>query len=191
MRREAAEPAAVRSSLTGAAAVTPAGERPASSSSASSASSSSSAWTGRPAAPRAVLLVATAAYLAFIGWVTLGPQPYDPSAATVLDRVLALLQGAPVTSWITFDIVEFTANIALFVPLGVLLVLVLGSRSRWLALALSVALTCGIELAQGAWLPTRVSDLRDVVANSAGAALGIVLLLADRRFRGGRERMDR
>jgi VanZ family protein len=45
-----------------------------------------------------------------------------------------------------------------------------------------VALTCGIELAQGAWLPTRVSDPRDVVANSAGAAIGIALLLAGRRL---------
>jgi VanZ like family len=101
----------------------------------------------RRSASRTVLGAATVAYLAFIGWITLGPQPYDPSAATVLDHVLALLRGTPVTSWVTF------------------------------------ALTCAIELAQGAWLPTRVSDFRDVVANSAGAALGIALILAAARLR--------
>jgi len=130
---------------------------------------------------RPAIAVATAAYLAFIAWVTLGPQPYDPSTAGLLDRVLALLQSTPATAWMTFDVVEFTANIVLFLPLGALLVLLLGARRWWVALALAVALTCGIELAQGAWLPTRVSDPRDVVANSTGAALGIALVLAGRR----------
>jgi glycopeptide antibiotics resistance protein len=133
--------------------------------------------------PRALLAAATAAYLAFIAWLTLGPEPYDPAAAGLLDRVLAFVQGIPLTAWVTFDLVEFTANIALFVPLGALLVLLLGVRRRWLVLAIAVALTCGIELAQGAWLPTRVSDPRDVVANSAGAALGIALVLTIRRLR--------
>jgi glycopeptide antibiotics resistance protein len=145
----------------------------------------------RPVA-RPLLAAAIAAYLAFIGWLTLGPQPYDPSAVTVLDRVLALLRSSPVTAWITFDVVEFSANVALFVPLAALLVLLLGLRRRWLVLALSVALTCAIELAQGAWLPTRVSDPRDVLANSAGAALGIALVLTARLLlpRGAGRRVD-
>jgi glycopeptide antibiotics resistance protein len=136
------------------------------------------------AVPRPVLAAATAAYLAFIAWITLGPQPYDPSAAGLLDHVLALLRRTPATAWLTFDVVEFTANVALFVPLGVLLLLLLGVPRRWVVLALAVALTCGIELAQGAWLPTRVSDPRDVAANSGGAALGIALVLAGRRLLG-------
>ena len=148
---------------------------------------SPSARRRRPFA-RYLLAGATAAYLGFIGWLTLGPQPYDPSAVSVLDRVLELLQRSPVTAWISFDVVEFSANVALFVPLAALLVLLLGPRRRWLVLALSVALTCAIELAQGAWLPTRVSDPRDVLANSAGAALGVALVLSARRLpaRGGR-----
>jgi len=130
---------------------------------------------------RAVLAGATVAYLGFVAWLTLTPQPYDPDAIPLLDRVLALLQGFPPTAWITFEVVEFSANVALFVPLAVLLLLLLGPRRRWLVLALAVVLTCSIELAQAAWLPTRVSDPRDVVANTAGAALGIALVLAARR----------
>lgn len=132
---------------------------------------------------RTALAVATVAYLGFVACLTLTPQPYDPAAVPLLDRVLALLQGFPPTAWITFDVVEFSANVALFVPLAVLLLLLLGRRRRWLVLALAVALTCSIELAQAAWLPTRVSDPRDVVANTAGAALGVALVLAARRVR--------
>ena len=140
-------------------------------------------------AARVVVAAATVAYLALVAWITLGPAPYDPAAASLLDRALALLQSVPATAWVTFDLVEFTANIALFVPLGVLFLLLFGGRRWWAALALAVALTCAIELAQGAWLPTRVSDPRDVVANSTGAALGTALVLAGRAlagaFRGG------
>ncbi len=132
---------------------------------------------------RTALAVVTVAYLGFVAWLTLTPQPYDPAAVPLLDRVLALLQGFPPTAWITFDVVEFSANVALFVPLAVLLLLLLGPRRRWPVLALAVVLTCSIELAQAAWLPTRVSDPRDVVANTAGAALGIALVLAARRVR--------
>ena len=132
---------------------------------------------------RLALAGVTAAYLCFLAWLTLTPQPYDPAAVPLLDRVLALLQGFPPTRWMTFDVVEFSANVALFVPLAVLLLLLLGAHHRRLVLAVAVALTCSIELAQAAWLPTRVSDPRDVVANTAGAALGIALVLAARRVR--------
>ena len=128
---------------------------------------------------RALLAVCTAIYLAFVGWVTLGPQPLNETNSGWLTSLLAALAGSPATAWITYSLVEFLANIAMFVPIGCLFLLVQeGTRRRWwLALLLGIALTCGIEFTQQ-FLPTRVPDVRDIVANSLGAALGIGVGLA-------------
>lgn len=126
---------------------------------------------------RAALTVGTALYLAFVGWVTLGPQPLDATGAGWLKTLIGGFADNPTTAWITYDLVEFSANVAMFVPLGCLSVLLLGGRRWWLALAFGILLTCFIEFTQQ-FVPTRVPDLRDIVANSLGAALGIVVVLA-------------
>ena len=126
---------------------------------------------------RAVLTVSTALYLAFVGWVTLGRQPLDDTSTGWLKTLIASFADNPATAWITYDLVEFTANVAMFVPLGCLFVLLLGARRWWLALLFGILLTCFIEFTQQ-FVPTRVPDLRDIVANSLGAALGIGVVLA-------------
>ena len=131
---------------------------------------------------RAVLTVGTALYLAFVGWVTLGPQPLDDTNNGWLTTLLGGFADNPATAWITYDLVEFTANVAMFVPLGCLFVLLLGGRRWWLALVFGILLTCFIEFTQQ-FLPTRVPDVRDVFANSLGTALGICVGLMICRIR--------
>ncbi|MBN9612937.1 MAG: VanZ family protein, partial [Actinobacteria bacterium] len=83
---------------------------------------------------------------------------------------------------LTYRFIEFAANIVLFVPVGVLVPLAIGSlRPRVLLLAVLVgfAVSFGIEFAQTA-IPGRVSDPRDVLSNTLGAAAGVVLLLLAR-----------
>lgn len=113
--------------------------------------------------------------------MTLRPQPYGPETAGVLRRLLDALSGWPPTAWVTFDLVEFSANVVMFVPLG-LLVVAWGGRP-WHGILIAVVLSSAIELAQGAFLPTRVADVRDVVANTGGAALGVVVALTIVRAR--------
>lgn len=113
--------------------------------------------------------------------MTLRPEPYGPETAGVLRRFLDLLSGWPPTAWVTFDLVEFSANVVMFAPLG-LLVVAWGGRP-WHGILIAVVLSSGIELAQGAFLPTRVADVRDVIANTGGAALGVVAALAIVRAR--------
>jgi len=126
----------------------------------------------------------TAAYLALVGWVTLGPQPVTPDADGWLWRILTVLGRHELTGWITYSRLEFMANIAMFLPIGLFLLLLLGRRFWPLAIVLCCALTVGIETAQ-LFIPTRVSDVRDLIANSAGGALGVlvglVLTLSSRR----------
>ena len=119
-----------------------------------------------------VLAPLTVGYLAIVGWITLGPQPLDDRGVGLLRAVLGILARHDLTSWITYDVVESAANVAMFVPIGLLFLLLLGRTSWWLALLAGVALTCAIEFTQ-LFLPGRYSDPRDIVMNSLGALVGI------------------
>lgn len=126
------------------------------------------------------LSLLTFAYLGFVGLVTLTPASEQPDYSALAERVLARLERypdlAPVTARLSVERVEFLANVGLFVPVGVFVLLLFGSRLWWVAVAGSVALTVAIETAQRS-IPGRVSDPRDVVANSAGAVIGVALAL--------------
>ncbi|MET4640121.1 glycopeptide antibiotics resistance protein [Mycetocola sp. 2940] len=131
-----------------------------------------------------VLGLFTLAYLAFVGWITLGPQPFDDNPNGLLFRALGFFGRHEATDWITYTGLEFTANIGMFLPIGLFLVLLFGRRLWWLAMSLGFGLTVAIETAQ-IFLPTRVSDPRDVVANTCGAVLGVLvgLVLTARKAR--------
>lgn len=68
---------------------------------------------------------------------------------------------------------ELLANVVLFVPIGVLLSVLLGRPL--LAVALGVLASMLIELAQQAFLPTRVATFADVWHNGLGALAGALV----------------
>ena len=127
------------------------------------------------AAPRRRLLVlATGLAVAGIGGLTLAPargwttltlQP-DPLAAV---RTALAPSLADLGAWAVAD---GPANVALFVPFGLCLGLLL--RRPGAAFLAGVALTVLVESYQAA-TGTRVGAFADVVANSLGALLGAVL----------------
>ncbi|KQR23604.1 VanZ family protein [Microbacterium sp. Leaf151] len=104
-------------------------------------------------------------------WMTLRPTLVDPQVESVIWRLVRVLQSVPGLGWVTYDGVEFTANVAMFVPLGAL---ILVWRGRWWHGILGgLVLSAGIETWQLLFLPTRVADVRDLVANTLGAAIGV------------------
>ncbi|MCX7521279.1 VanZ family protein [Microbacterium sp. STN6] len=119
-----------------------------------------------------VLALITVAYLAFVGWLTLGPQPVDTAHDSWLWQLLRVLQQYDATSWITYSRLEFGANMAMFFPVGLFFLLLLGRRYWWLSIFLAFALTAGIESAQLS-IPGRVLDVRDIISNTTGGALGV------------------
>lgn len=125
-----------------------------------------------------VLSLLTLAYLGFVALVTLTPASDQPDYSALAARILARLERypdlAPLTSRLSVERVEFLANIGLFVPLGVFLLLLVGTRLWFVALAAGIVLTSMIENIQRS-VPGRVSDPRDVAANSIGMAIGLVL----------------
>ncbi len=122
------------------------------------------------------LLVATTAYLGFVLWLTLTPAPFDSTTSTGILRLVQLFSRHESTAWITFSVLERGANVALFVPVGGLFLLLSGHRWWPLALLAGVLLSAGIEFVQGTYLPTRVADVADVVMNSIGTLIGIVIV---------------
>jgi glycopeptide antibiotics resistance protein len=123
-----------------------------------------------------ILSVVTIGYLALVGWITLSPLD-TPSQFGILWRLAEFFEGHAATDWLTFARLEFAANVAMFVPVGLFLVLLLGRRQWWLAIGLGLALTAAIEFAQQ-FIANRVSDPRDLVANGIGAIVGTLLALA-------------
>jgi glycopeptide antibiotics resistance protein len=118
----------------------------------------------------------TGGYLAFVAWLTLTPGADAGRVTSLARRALEAFHQQGLLESIDIVRLEFLANIAMFVPVGVFLLLLFGSRLWWLALTASVLLTGLIETAQMG-IPGRVPDGRDLVANTLGALIGIVIAL--------------
>lgn len=134
----------------------------------------------RRSLPFAVL---AAAYLAVVGLVTLGPTLWRTRPARGDYDVLSPATWLDPDTWVRIGSGEFVANVLLFVPLGLLLRLALVRASWVMPLVLSAAVSVAIEVVQMG--TARVSDPRDVVANTLGALAGVVLgsvILAVRRL---------
>lgn len=146
-----------------------------------------------PPPPRsyARLWVSTAllvVYTAFVLLVTMWPTPQDLEFDSIASRVLRALHNLGVPEWFGYDKLEFTANIGMFVPLGFLLGLVLARKAWWVAVFLLPAFSGGIEFMQGIALEERVSTLLDVLANTLGGYLGLVLAMIIRAMIHARDR---
>ncbi|MFC0220904.1 VanZ family protein [Nocardioides zeicaulis] len=126
------------------------------------------------------LSLLTILYLGFVGLVTLTPGSGQPDYYGLAGRILARLERYPdldpLTSRLSLERIEFLANVGLFVPLGVFLLLLVGSRLWLVAIAAGIVLTSMIETVQRD-IPGRVSDPRDVAANSIGMFAGVALAL--------------
>lgn len=130
-----------------------------------------------------LLPVATLAWLAVIALITLTPAPYpagEPS--TLILAIIATIASTPLTGWFDFAVAEFTANVLLFVPLGALVAAQLPPRRRLLAALIGLGVSVVIETAQLLWLPTRVSDVQDLVSNGSGSLLGALLTILLTRY---------
>ena len=134
--------------------------------------------TGR-ARTRTLLLFVV--YLLGLARVTLWPQLGDDDGFDLVHTILTWLDSLGIG--LTYSVSEFVANIALFVPFGVLVSLLLPRRPAWTVIALGLATSVAIELAQLLFLPHRVSDVRDLVANTLGTAVGVAVVLASSRTR--------
>jgi glycopeptide antibiotics resistance protein len=126
------------------------------------------------------LLLVYAAVVAFLVFYPSGV--HATSSVAAMSRLLAQA-GAP--SWLGGHVVEFLANIAMFLPLGALGA-VLTRRWDWrLWLLVGLSASSLIELVQLLVLSERSAAFSDIVANTVGAVVGAVAAAAVRRLASG------
>ena len=129
--------------------------------------------------PLILLAVTTLSILA----VTLWPNPDSGDGRPLARVIVEWLHTAGMPTVITFEAVEFSANIVMFVPFGLFLAL---SLPRWMwpwTIVLGLAFTLLIEVVQSIFLPERFASVSDLIANTAGALIGGGISLLGRRRR--------
>lgn len=125
------------------------------------------------------------ALMAILFW----PSPVDKPIGGTLSHLLQWLYSHGVPRWlVNYRLIEFTANIALFIPFGVIVALRLPRRRWMLTVVIAAAVSSAVELAQGVFLPARFPALSDIIANTAGGFIGALLVLFVWSLRRGRLR---
>lgn len=113
-------------------------------------------------------------FLARLALLTLTPRRVEEAMPNLLDLVLSVAHRLGWES-LDFTLLEIVANVLVFVPIGILSFLVVPRRWWPIAIMLGPALSLSIEGAQRVALPHRAATVTDVVANSGGALIGVVL----------------
>jgi len=120
---------------------------------------------------RSISTVLLAAYTALLLLITLGPIPQRLVGSEAPYGVLSLDLWFEASTWEAGRLYEFVLNVLIFVPWGILALAAFGDRLWPLAALAGVALTMSIEIVQ---IPLpRISDPRDLVANTLGILIGI------------------
>jgi glycopeptide antibiotics resistance protein len=123
---------------------------------------------------RATLLLASVAALVLV--VLLAPHHTDlPIAWLSGSHLLGNAANGGTPLWWAL---ENVSNVALFLPLGLVLAVRIRPVRAW-ALATVVSACC--ETAQ-LWIPSRHASVLDVAMNSIGAALGVGIVMVHRRL---------
>lgn len=120
-------------------------------------------WTWRQ--PRAWLIC----YLVAVTLVALWPAPVDSGAGRLLRAITRVFP------FLTYMRIEFGSNVLLFVPLGVLLALLVKTR-RYLVVPMAMVSSAAIEVTQAVFLSARTASPLDVLANTLGACVGLLLV---------------
>lgn len=118
-----------------------------------------------------------ALYGVIVALVVFWPTPVDRDYQGAISRLLSVLHRYGLPDWFGYRALEFSANVAMFVPLGFLVFFVLPRSRWWLALVICPAVSVIIEATQGLLLAQRFATLSDVASNSVGAVVGVVLAL--------------
>lgn len=147
---------------------------------------------------RELLLLVFVAYVGVLGAATLSPSHsarYDADTSVGLDlqpSLRSLTCSTPNLARAStargFCIRNAGGNVALFFPLGFLIPFVWPRLGFWRALEISISVSVGIELVQyfsHSWMH-RSADVNDVILNTVGATIGLVLAYALRAMRGER-----
>ncbi len=109
--------------------------------------------------------------------ITLWPNHLFMRAKPRVVRGLEWLHSQQLFEWLYWTRLEVLANVAMLVPVALLLTFVLGARRWWMAVGICVAASIGVEAVQYL-MPGRVSSILDVIANTLGAVIGALAAIS-------------
>lgn len=87
--------------------------------------------------------------------------------------MLEYLHSHGLPGWVSYHFVEASANVAMFIPFGILIAMALPSKAWWQLACIGLVTSTCMELGQLLFLAARYSSLVDVVTNTVGAVIGI------------------
>ncbi|MFF1252977.1 VanZ family protein [Pseudarthrobacter sp. NPDC058329] len=119
-----------------------------------------------------LVLLAMLVPLAFIGF---WPSPVDQPLQGQLARFLQFLHRNGIPAWFNYKVVEATANVALFIPLGFVGSHAFSESGWWRIGAFSLSISACMELGQLLFLHNRFASPIDLVTNASGAVIGALL----------------
>ncbi|MFJ3380063.1 VanZ family protein [Curtobacterium sp. NPDC090217] len=130
-----------------------------------------------PATPRSRRIAAWVIGVYGVGVLFVGfaGSPVDAGAHPLVIRALDASHRVGVPGWFGYGALEFTANALFFLPLGLLVVLLVGARRWWVGAAAGLVLSACIETGQAVFLPARFASLDDVLSNTSGAVIGALV----------------
>ncbi|MET0860541.1 MAG: VanZ family protein [Microbacterium sp.] len=117
------------------------------------------------------------AYLVFLAWIVFSPASEASRVTGIVAELARALASVGLGETRTYAVLEFIANVALFLPYGLL------ARLRWPAVrlrtiaAIGLSTSVAIEVIQ-LLIPSRFASYYDVIANSIGMILGGLLGVA-------------
>jgi len=137
-----------------------------------------------------IIRILLAAYITLISVIVFWPTPVDRPVASRIRAAVGVVQEAGATS-VSYNTVEITANVLMFVPLGVLLVLAVARLPWWWAPIAAGVFSCAIEFVQFAFVAQRNATWVDAVANTSGAVIGALAVYLLQIVRARRTRRTR
>ncbi|WP_420366415.1 VanZ family protein [Curtobacterium sp. L3-7] len=130
-----------------------------------------------PATPRSRRIAAWVIGVYGVGVLFVGfaGSPMDAGAHPFIIRALDALHRLGVPGWFGYGALEFSANVVFFLPLGLLVVLLVGGRRWWVGATAGLVVSACIETGQAVFLPARFASLDDVLSNTSGAVIGALV----------------
>lgn len=114
-------------------------------------------------------------FMFLLALVAFWPDPVDQPVQGELARLLRFLHAHGVPGWANYTFVEAAANVALFIPLGLIVSLAFPAKRWWQTGAFGLAVSGCIELGQLLFLHNRFASPLDLATNTAGAIIGAFL----------------
>lgn len=130
--------------------------------------------------------LALVGYLLFVGFTVWLPASVSAKVTGLVGLVARWVADAGIASYYSSAVVlEFLANVALFVPIGLLLPYAWSRLRLWHVVLIGALLSGLIESVQGL-MPSRYPTISDVIANSLGALIGGAIIVLVRLMLAGR-----